>query len=308
MIIGHQKIVQFFDNTIKNGSLGHSYGLVGADQVGKRTVAKYLATVLLGVTAEKLPAHPDYYFLERETDEKTGKLKKDISVKQARSLRERLQNRSWLGGYQVVIIDEAETLNEESNNALLKILEEPPAQCVFFLLTVDEKQLLPTIRSRCQFLDRSPVSAHEIKSGLMARGEESAHAELIATLSWGRPGRAINLSEDKELFEINIKETDRFRKMVGKPFFEKIKLSEDLFGDKTDSVRTRGRLQEVIDIWMMIWCELLGKRTELTADMAFDDISTTQAAGIIKDLHRAKAMLDQNIHPKLLLEQIFLKF
>lgn len=308
MIIGHQKIVQFFDNTMKSGGLGHSYGLVGVDQVGKRALAQDLAVRLLNTAPDKLSTHPDYYYLERETEEKTGKLKKDISVKQARALRDRLQNRSWMGGYQVVIIDEAETLNDESNNALLKILEEPPAQCVFFLLTVDEKKLLPTIRSRCQFFYLAPVPASEIVAGLVANGEDRQRAELIAALAWGRPGRALNLSADKELFEINLKETERFRKMIGKPFFEKIKLTEDLFGDKTDGQRTRGHLREILDVWIVLWREVFAGRTEITADMSLQNYSAEQAARVIADLQQAKELLAQNIHPKLLLEQVFLKF
>ena len=98
--------------------------------MGKRKIAQFVASQLLGVSEDKLTTHPDYYYLARLSDEKLASLK-DISIGQAREMRGRLQNRSWLGGYQITIIDEAELLNEESGNALLKILEEPGERNVF---------------------------------------------------------------------------------------------------------------------------------------------------------------------------------
>lgn len=131
--IGQHKIVKFFDNAIKNGHLSHCYCFVGPDGIGKKTLAKKLSAELLKVAEDKLATHPDFIYLERETDEKTGKLKKNISIEQARNLRSRLRSKSWLDGYRAVIIDETELLNEESSNALLKLLEEPSEQNIFFL-------------------------------------------------------------------------------------------------------------------------------------------------------------------------------
>ena len=123
-IIGHEKIISFFDKVIANGALAQSYCFVGAGGVGKKTVARYLATQILKVSDKQLNTHPDFYYLCRQIDEKTEKIKKDIGIAQARQIKEKLGRKSWFGGYQVIIIDEAELLNEESANALLKSLEE----------------------------------------------------------------------------------------------------------------------------------------------------------------------------------------
>ena len=140
MLIGHAKILEFFENALKSGSLSHAYCFVGQGQVGKRTLAKILAAKILKTDLSKLSCHPDFYYLERIEDEKTGKLKKEISIAQARYLKTHLIGKSWSGGYKVVIVDEAELLNEESSNALLKTLEEPKAKTIFFLLTENEIQ------------------------------------------------------------------------------------------------------------------------------------------------------------------------
>ena len=68
MLIGHDKIVQFFATAIKNGTLGHAYCLVGSNQVGKRKLVNFLASQILNTPEERLATNPDYYYLERETD------------------------------------------------------------------------------------------------------------------------------------------------------------------------------------------------------------------------------------------------
>ena len=134
-IIGHEKIIAFFDKLVTNGALSQSYCFVGSDGMGKKTVARYLATQLLKIQDKQLDTHPDFYYICRQIDEKTEKIKKDIGIAQIRQIKEKLGRKSWFGGYQIIVIDEAELLNEESGNALLKSLEEAGAQRVFFLLT-----------------------------------------------------------------------------------------------------------------------------------------------------------------------------
>ena len=127
-IIGHSKIISFFETAIAKNKLAQSYCFAGRDQVGKKTIAHHLAAKILNIQENKLDTYPDFYYLSRQIDEKTGKLKKEISIAQARQIKDRLGSKAWFGGYQVIIIDEAELLNEESGNALLKLLEEAGAK------------------------------------------------------------------------------------------------------------------------------------------------------------------------------------
>lgn len=314
MIIGHQTISDFFDHAVKEGSLSHAYCFFGYDQVGKRTVAKNIAAKLLATTEEKLLQHPDFFYLERETDEKTGKLKKNISIAQTRAMRARLQNRSWMGGYQAAIIDEAELLNVESANALLKILEEPGEKSVFFLLAENEAMVLPTIRSRCQLFFFNLVSEEEIKTGLMEKGYDAAEAERAATFSWGRPGRAREMASDPEKIERYMVELQRWQKIARAPFYAKLQAIEDLFSEKEDTVRRQGKLQKVLDIWIMLWRDLMlessGRviKNEWAKEIsAMIKINTQSAARFISALEEAKVLLSQNVNAPLLFEQLLLK-
>jgi len=317
--IGQQKIVDFFDNSIKNGRLAHAYCFVGPDEIGKRALAKQVSAVLLGIDENKLASHPDYYYLERIEDEKTGKLKKEISIAQARDLKTRLRGKSWSGGYQAVIIDEAELLNEESSNALLKILEEPGSQCIFFLLTTNDQALLPTIRSRCQMIYFSLTSKEDICGGLIKLGYGSEEANTAAALSWGRPGRAIKFLQDSDLQNEYYKEIARWEGMIDQPFYIKLKKVDDLFGNKTDHtdhIRERDNLQKILDLWLMLWRDVLllkfngrsGIFGETINLAGANNLSVEKICDILESIREAKIFLRQNIHPRLLLEQILLKF
>ena len=314
MIIGHQAIIDFFNHAIKSGNLSHAYCFLGYNQVGKRTVARNIGAKLLATTEEKLFQHPDFCYLERETDEKTGKLKKNISIAQARTLRLRAQNRSWMGGYQVVIIDEAELLNAESANALLKSLEEPGEKRVFFLLAENESAVLPTVRSRCQLFFFNLVSEAEIKTGLTGMGYEAGEAERAADFSWGRPGRARELAEDPEKIARYIAELQRWTKIAGAPFYGKLKAIEELFAGKEDTVRRQRKLQKVLDIWIMLWRDLMlmssGQNTNNEWAVEISKIKKIEApatARFITALEETKVLLSQNINAPLLFEQLLLK-
>ena len=237
LIIGHEKIISYFDNVIASHAPAQSYCFVGSDGVGKKTTARYLAAQLLKVSDKQLDTHPDFYYICRQIDEKTEKIKKDISVAQGRQIKEKLGRKSWFCGYQVVIINEAELLNEESGNALLKNLEEAGGQRVFFLLTSDDSELLPTIRSSCQMFYFSAVDARVIEAGLIKLGYAEALAAESAKLSWGRPGRAIALAGNDELRNNFNAEIERWKKIEGAPFYQKIKAVDDLLDDKKDTIR-----------------------------------------------------------------------
>lgn len=313
MIIGHQRIVKFFENAEKEGALSHAYGFIGPGSVGKRTVAKKLASTLLKTPEEKLFSHPDFIYMERGEDEKTGKLKKEITVNQAREIRSRLQTTSWQEGYRVVIINEAEKLNNESASALLKILEEPPKRSIFLLLVENEAALIPTIKSRIQTFYFSLVKPAEVAVGLREMGADPEKAELFARRCLGKPGLAINfLQEDFSDKYSELLKT--FQEMVGAPFYRKLQLVENYFGDKEDGERGRQELQKILDNWIAWFRDSLLKKhgaSEFSSEpLIFTKLhfSDSQLLEIIDSLINIKKLLSQNVHPRLAVETALIKF
>ncbi len=301
MIIGHQKNLQFLTHALENDMLSHAYCFSGPGHVGKRTVAKYIAAKALNTEFDKLAIHADYLYIERSVEEKTGKLKKDIIVSQAKTVGNFLQNRSWLGGKKIVIIDEAEKINIEAANALLKTLEESVENSLIFLLTENERDLPETVLSRCQHINFSLVPEKEIADALMKFDDAPEAVNLAAEASWGRPGRAVKFLKDKEKMSEYVLEIERLGKIVGRPFFEKISATEELFGDKDDAVRGRDKLKNILDLWTMLW-----RNSFLGQPVAGKYFSPVQTLKIIDEIRKARELLGRNVHPRLLIERILL--
>ncbi|MFA4831352.1 MAG: AAA family ATPase [Patescibacteria group bacterium] len=309
-IIGHQKILNYFDKVIAAGNLSHAYCFVGPAQVGKCTVAKMLSARLLRVEPDRLNTQADFVEIKQGIDEKTGKTKKDISIEQLRDCQSFFSEYSFLGGYKIVIIDPADKMSLAAANALLKTLEEPRQKTLIFLLTVDEKKLPQTIYSRCQMVYFSPVPNNEIIQALDGIGRD--RIEEIASLSRGLPGQAIVWAEDKEIYESYKKEAARFESLSGTPFYDKIKKVEDLFGDKKDHIAAREKLKEAIGIWQLFLRDIF------FASIGAGEYSIQESKkvkGLNKDLflnlnsliENAQRQLRQNVHPRLLVEQILLE-
>ena len=302
MFWGNKQVKNFFEQAIAKGNLAQVYCLTGVDQVGKRTLSFFLSSQLFQVPLEKVAFHPDFFFLNRGIDEKTGKERKEISVGQIRGLRSFLQNQSWQGGWRIVVIDEAEFLNEESGNALLKNLEEPGEKTLIFLLTNNEEQILPTIRSRVQTFRLNIVDDWEIKNGLLDLGCDANLAERIVYLSSGRPGRAIDFFRDEEKLKEWEEETRRWQEIIKKPLYERIKILENIIPAKDELVRTENRLQKILNIW------LEEVRRMLITNMQFDSDKLMVWVQVADALSEAQVMLEQNINPKMVMEKIMLQF
>lgn len=310
MVIGHAAILAYFDRAREHGDFAHTYCFVGPDQVGKRTVARHLATQLLGKDDAHLATHPDFTSFEREVDVKTGKLKKDLTVAQGRVIKHRLEQRPWLGGYQVAIINEVELLNEEAANALLKTLEEPAQKTIIFLLTENDQVLLPTIRSRSQLVYFSPVSEDIVVKGLVARGVTEELAHDVAKLAQGRPGRAIALAENDDQRQAYYIERQRFEKMLRQPFYERVAAVTDVLDDKDSESRSRERVVEMFDLWALFWRDLMLNQSGIvTANTTTTTERTpSEIAAIITHLERAKRELRYNANTRLVLENVLLTF
>jgi len=306
-IIGHTQILEFFEKTISAGNLSHAYCLVGPEHVGKRAVAEYISGKILGVPVEKLSTQPDMVLVEQEIDEKTGKTKMNIDAGQIRDLRLFLSQKSFLGGLKITIIDNAEKMNETSSNILLKTLEEPKGKSVIFLITKDEDLLPQTIQSRCQMINFHPVLREEIKTGIEKKGVDSKIAEEMARMSSGLPGKVVNWLENEEEYQQHKQELIRFISLFNKSFHDKLEKIDELFGDKTDHIASREGLQKILDIWLGVMRGFLHTNNGLREGklkIQLDNKKLLKITGLIQD---AKIFLTQNIHPRLLVEQILLE-
>lgn len=190
---GHSKQIEQLQRAIREGKLHHAYLFAGIEGIGKKRVAIGLAEALNPHSAAKIKNknHPDTYFIEPE--------KTRIKIEAIRALKQKIYLHPLEGEVKVVILDGAEAMTEAASNALLKILEEPPADTYFILISSKPSYLLPTIRSRCQKIEFYPLSQETILDALKKEGMPLQETSLRARFSGGSLAAAVHF--DAKLFE-----------------------------------------------------------------------------------------------------------
>ena len=217
MIVDQDRAVAAFVGAWTSRKLHHAWLLAGPKGVGKATFAHDAARRVLAEAASPsfdLPgietpddhrivklveagSHPDMRWLERLPKEKGEGLARNISVDQIRELGEFMGMTAALSPWRVAVIDTVDELEASGANALLKILEEPPANTLFFLVSHAPGRLLPTIRSRCRRLDFQKLGDDAMTSILEAQSPDLSAAERqrVIALSGGSAGRALAFAE-----------------------------------------------------------------------------------------------------------------
>lgn len=300
MALGYAPITRYLAQARENGMLSHAYALVGKNQLGKRTLAREFAAGMLSTEPSKLETNPDFTYVTRLIDEKTGKRRTEITVAQARELKNSLERSSWSGGFRVCIIDEAELLNAEAGNALLKLLEEPPEKSIIFLLLENDSALLPTVCSRVQMLYLAPLTDKALEAELAAAGYKSEEISTVVPLAYGRPGRAIELLNNPDERAAENQEKTRWQELQHKPFFTQVALLEDLFAKSATEERTQEKISAVLDSWSL-W-----SREEMLSSGV--NARAAEIAGTIDALQNSKIFLREQVNPRLVVENVIQHF
>lgn len=202
-IIGHEAVKHVLTRALERPH--HGYLLIGPDGAGAHGIAERFVRALTDHPAHLLLAsHPDIALLEREPAESGKGMKKEIAVKSARELRTRMFCRPAIAKRVVAYIPEADYLNEEGVNALLKCVEEPPAGAVFVLVSHAIARLPETLQSRLVRLELGRVSTADLSAWLTARYPDISPLERSKALcvAEGRPGYACRYIEDESFREL----------------------------------------------------------------------------------------------------------
>ena len=216
MIVGQHKAVEQFASAWASRKLHHAWLLAGPKGVGKASFALAAARRVLADAAGPMTdspglatpddhpmvrlveagSHPDMRRLERLVNDKTGSLARNISVHQVRGLAELFDLSPAMSDWRVAVIDTVDELEPSAANALLKMLEEPPPNSIFLLVSHAPGRLLPTIRSRCRMLNFNALDDDAMASILDLRTELSApERDKVIAMSFGSAGRALAFAE-----------------------------------------------------------------------------------------------------------------
>ena len=209
-ILGNEMIKEHFLKAIESHRISHAYILTGEEGTGRKSIANAFAMTLLCEKGGTEPCmvchsckqalsgnHPDLIYV---THEKPASIGVDDIREQ---INDTIQIRPYSSYYKIYIVDEAEKMTVQAQNALLKTIEEPPSYAVIILITTNQEAFLPTILSRCVQLKLKPLKDFTVKSYLTEHLKvPEKDAELCAAFARGNLGKAIHLAASEEFKEL----------------------------------------------------------------------------------------------------------
>lgn len=274
-VIGQEKIVAHMKSAILEKKLSHAYILSGEKGSGKKLISGIFAAAIqcekgLGSPCGECQSckqaaggnNPDIHWITHEkpnvisVDEIRVQLNSDITIK------------PYSRPHKVYIIDEAEKMNEQAQNAILKTIEEPPEYAVIILLVTNEKLFLPTILSRCILLNLRAVSKAKIQKLLEEKHGISGYmAEVAAGFADGVPGRAIEFAESDRFIELKADVLSLLKRVDGMD-------AGQLYG-AIKGWSDKAELQERLSLTNMWYRDILvAKSTDDTVGILFKDEET----------------------------------
>ena len=309
----------FFDVAALDGSPAPESGNLFGDMAGHAAAETLYDDVPCGycVQCRRIAQgiHADVKIVGVGTGEEDGPARRDVRIEQVREIESFLNLTPYEGSRKVIIIDGAELLNAAAANALLKTLEEPPADALLLLLTANEDALLSTIRSRCSALYLKPAAKTELENRLVSEYAAAPEiAEQLARLSRGCLGQAVNALRDAQILEQRDADLERLLEVCDGGLDARFDYAAEL---ATRFNRDREATRELLFLWLRWWRDLLlikegAEEYVHNADrimplrLQATRLTTAQVVAFIKRLNRTLEALDANANARLALETLML--
>lgn len=317
-IIGHESIIQHLQNAISAQKISHAYIFYGEEGMGKKTLANAFAKTLQceehGIrSCDRCKScmqadsgnHPD---IIRVTHEKYSIGVDDIRIQ----VNADILVKPYDSRYKIYIIDDADKLTEQAQNALLKTLEEPPEYAVLLLLVSNLTSLLPTILSRCVQLNLKPVDKTVIKDFLMEQHKIPDYkAEVAAAFSSGNVGKAIKYASSED-FEKMKEDVLHILKYI-----DDMELHEVISGLKMLTAN-KPVIEDYIDLMMLWYRDVVMYKATLDPDLLLyrEELSFIKQQAnirsyenvekIISGMEKAKIRLKANVNFDIAIELMLL--
>ncbi len=333
-VTGHGLAVDLLSRAVQSGDVAHAYLITGPAGVGRGTLARTFASALsCGAPADQRPCqhcsacrriergiYPDVSVtnLASQAAGSTDADRKNtrISIDAIRELRSSISLRPLEGEWRVAIIEDADRLSRDASDGILKTLEEPPPFVVIIMVATESEALPETIRSRCLHIPLGPLSRSEITNVLTGRGVDADQAAMIASISRGRIGQALELAADAEALAARRDAVDACLKMIDDPLVA-------LGGARrlAEAFRRgqREHVQQQLDLLVGLWRDLLLARTGCPEQIVNADVADriTAVAGRwepveiqagLKATYQTLIDLSVNVQPRLALDHMVVQW
>ena len=319
-VIGHTQIIDYFHKAIAQDKLAHSYIITGEKGSGKKLLTGIFAKTLQCEVQGTEPCgecrsckqsesgnQPDIIWVTHEkpgsigVDDVRDQLVGDIMIK------------PYSSKYKIYIVDEAEKLTVQAQNALLKTIEEPPAYGIIIFLTTNVEMFLPTIVSRCVNLNLYPLASKLVKSYLMEELKVPDYkADVCVAFSQGNMGKAIQLAKSADFDAVKSQFIRLIKNIENIGYVELLQAINEAQSDEFG-------LQDYLD-FILIWYRdvLFYKATKSVDGLVFrEEVSSISARAIktsyegieeiVKAIEIAKARLNANVNEEIVTELMFSK-
>jgi DNA polymerase-3 subunit delta' len=311
-IIGHDWAVKLLRQGLTTGRVGHAHLFCGPPQIGKTELARTLAQALNCLQPDppcgqcsscrkiSRDTHPDVRVI---LGEGAGE---SIKIDQIRALQHEAVLAPYEGRYRVFVLRRIDRATIEAANSLLKILEEPPSHVVLALTAVHAEALPATVVSRCQRMDLRLAPSQAVVAALRNRGLSSSRAELLAKLSGGRLGWAIDASREEATMHLRQQDMDQMLDLVAAGRVGRVEFA---FAASRDPAVA----QRLIASWTSWWRDMLlllsqGEEHVVNIDR-MDELKAMseqadwhQAWAALRALQTAQARLEANVNARLAME------
>jgi len=325
---GHEWAETLLQHQLASGQVRHAYLFTGPDGVGRRTLALRFAQAVnctnppapgkacgacrICIHTEKMQ-QVDLSIVQAETP---GAM---IKVDQIRALQHSLSLSPYEARYRIALLLDFEAANANAQNALLKTLEEAPDKVILLITASSAEELLPTIVSRCELMRLRPLPVDQLTDVLTSNhGVDAATARQVAALSGGRVGVALRYLEDPGEVAGHTELVDSLFELLGCSLRQRFARVEGMI-KASDQAGSRAKLRETLQTWIGVWRDALlvasGSTVPITHLAHQDAIQALaerfpadQIHAHMRKLEKGLTMLDQNVNPRLLLENILLDY
>jgi DNA polymerase III subunit delta' len=291
MILGHEKQWQYLQDIAESKKFPHALLFCGQEKLGKKTLALEFLKIFFG---KEIFNHPDFVFVEP--------IESEIQISQIRDLNWKLSLKPFSAPFKAALIDRAHTMNQEAQNCFLKTLEEPKGDTMIMLVSEYPELLLPTIRSRMQKLRFYSVPKEEIESYLKEKKIQESEVKMLAEISNGKPGVAIDFISKPEKLKDFKKTIKDITEVLNSDLAFRFNYAKDL--------SQREDLREVLEVWLDYFRNVMLSKFSLQKKWVFlkKDYSLERLKIILKNIQTTIFLVSgTNVNKKLSLELLLME-
>ncbi|WP_273327393.1 ATP-binding protein [Vallitalea guaymasensis] len=319
-IVGHNEIINHLQSAIKTNKISHAYIIDGEKGIGKKLIANTFAKTLQCQKKGISPCdeciscrtfdslnNPDVIYVEQT--KKTG-----IGVDDIREqINQDINIKPYQHPYKIYIVDNADTMTEQAQNALLKTIEEPPSYVRILLLSNNINKFLITILSRCVVLKLKPIMPDKVMNYVIEKLQISDYrSELITSFAQGIIGKAKELASSTEFFDMRESMIKIVDIIINGDDYQLLEVSQK-FEDYKDDI------QDFLDL-LMTWFRDLLIVKKINDEMYIINrdkyrtllkqaqvLSYNRISIMIENINKAKNLLKQNANFRLVIEMMILQ-